>query len=229
MGKQLLLTVMFLALTVIIAESAFAAQDGIIASDVKYVDDYTLAGPVKYSDIDPIDKSGNINVVVEIPSGTTAKWELSPDTGNIVWEFKKGQPRIVDYLGGYPVNYSTVPKTILSKELGGEGESLDVIIFGAQQKRGAVVKAKLVGILKLKEGDGTIDDKLLAVVIGTPEYDVENVDELNAKYNNIVFDVVKWFTGYKGVGSGITSRGIGKPYEAMRLFYASLWDFKMNN
>lgn len=225
MKKSLVITTMFLALTVMVTESTFAGRDGLIAPDVKYVDDYTLKGSVNFADIDPIDDFGNINVLIEIPSGTTAKWELDTDTGNIVWEFKKGKPRTVDYKGGYPVNYGTVSKTLLSTELGGEGESLDVILFGAQQKRGAIVEAKLIGMLKMKEGDGTIDDKLLAVVKGTPEYDVNDVDELNAKFNNIVYDVVRWFTGYKGVKSGITSRGIGKPYEAMRLFYASLWDF----
>lgn len=229
MGKKLVITILFLGLTVMVTDSVLASRDGIIAPEVKYVDDYTLAGSVKFSDVDPIDKFGDINVIVEIPLGTTAKWEYKPDTGNIVWEFKKGKPRIVDYQGGYPVNYGTVPKTLQSKKLGGEGESLDVILFGVQQKRGAVVKAKIIGMLKLKEGDGTVDDKLLAVVKGTPEYNVNSVSEYNAKFNNPLFTVVKWFTNYKGADSGISSRGAGKPYEAMRLLYASLWDYKINN
>ena len=229
MKKILKATVMLLSLTAIFTGSVLAERDGIIAPDAEYIDDYTIKGPVDYSDIDPVDASGNINVVVEIPAGTNAKWEVSADTGNIVWEFKNGKPRVVDYEGGYPANYGTVPKTLLSRELGGEGESLDVVLFGAQQKRGAVVKAKLIGMLRLKEGDGTIDDKLLAVAEGTPEYNVKDTDELNANFNNTVGNTVKFFRTYKGPKSGITSRGIGQPYEAMRLLYSSLWDYKVNN
>ncbi len=113
--------------------------------------------------------------------------------------------------------------------MGGEGESVDVVVFGAQLKRGAVVQVKLVGMLRLKEGDGAIDDKLLAVAKGTPEYNVNSTDELNAKFNNSVAATVKFFRTYKGAGSGITSRGIGEAYEAMRLLYSSLWDYKVNN
>jgi inorganic pyrophosphatase len=230
MRRTLVTTVMILAFTALMAGPAIAVRDGIIASDVRYVDDYTLAGSVDYfTQVDPADKSGNVHVIVEIPLGTTAKWEISPDTGNIVWEFKKGKPRTVNYKGGYPVNYGTVPKTVLSEEMGGEGESVDVILFGAQQKRGAVVKAKLIGVLKIQEGDGAFDDKLLAVAQGSPEYSVKNVDELNARFNNVASEAAAWFTNYKGPDSGLKSRGIGSPEDAMRLFYAAMKDFKGKN
>lgn len=226
MKRTAVTIILVLAILVICSGLAQAERDGIIADDVRYIDDYTLASSVNYfTDIDPGDEAGNINVIVEIPKGTTAKWEVSPDTGNIIWEFKKGKPRTVEYKGGYPVNYGTVPKTLLSEELGGEGESVDVILFGAQQKRGAVVKAKLIGILKIQEGDGAFDDKLLAVAYGSPEYNVKNVDELNAKFDNIGIEAASWFTNYKGPDSGMKSRGFGSADDAMRLFYATMKAF----
>jgi len=217
----------FLAITVLCTGTVLADRDGLVAPDVKYVDDYTLKGSVNYfTDVDPADKDGNIHVIVEIPKGTTGKWEVDTDSGNIIWEFKKGKPRTVEYMGGYPVNYGTAPKTLLSEELGGEGESVDVILIGAQQNRGAVVKAKLIGILKITEGDGAFDDKLLAVALGSPEYAVNDVDELNARFNNTGSKVASWFTNYKGPDSGMTSRGMGTYDEAMRLFYATMKAFK---
>ena len=211
----------------LMAGTALADRDGIIAPGAKYVDDYTIAGPVNYfTEVDPADKDGNIHVIVEIPSGTKAKWEVSPDTGNLAWEFKKGKPRTVEYKNGYPVNYGTVPKTVLSEELGGEGESVDVVLFGARQKRGAVIKAKLIGVLKIQEGDGAFDDKLLAVAKDSPEYAVNNMDDLNARFGNIGKEAVSWFTSYKGPDSGMTSRGVGSPDEASRLFYAAMKAFK---
>jgi inorganic pyrophosphatase len=219
----------FLAITVLCTGTVLADRDGLVAPDVKYVDDYTLKGSVNYfTDVDPADKDGNIHVIVEIPKGTTGKWEVDADSGNIIWEFKKGKPRTVDYLGGYPANYGTAPKTLLSEELGGEGESVDVILIGAQQNRGAVVKAKLIGILKITEGDGVFDDKLFAVALGSPEYAVNDVDELNARFNNAGSKVASWFTSYKGPDSGMTSRGMGTYDEARRLFYATMKAFKEN-
>ena len=229
MNRTLVTTVMILVLTAMVAGPALAARDGLIAPEAKYVDDYTIAGPVNYfTEVDPADKDGNVHVILEIPSGTTGKWEVDSDTGNIVWEFKNGKPRTVEYMGGYPVNYGTAPKTVLSEEMGGEGESVDVILFGAQQKRGAVVKAKLIGILKLQEGDGVFDDKLLAVALGSPEYAVKDVNELNAKFDNIGTQAQSWFTSYKGADSGIKVRGIGTPDEAKRLFYATMKAFRDN-
>ena len=216
----------FMAVLVLCAGPVLADRDGLIAPDVKYVDDYTLKGHVNYfTDVDPADKDGNVHVIVEIPKGTTGKWEVDSDSGNIIWEFKKGKPRTVDYMGGYPANYGTAPKTILSEELGGEGESVDVILLGKQQMRGAVVKAKLIGILKIQEGDGVFDDKLIAVALGSPEYAVKDVDELNAKFDGIGSTVSSWFVNYKGPDSGMTSRGVGAPDEARRLFYATMKAF----
>jgi len=216
-----------MVLAMLISGSAFAARDGLIAPDARYLDDYTVAGPVNYfTEVDPGDKDGNVHVIIEIPKGTTGKWEVDPDLGNIVWEFKKGKPRTVEYMGGYPVNYGTAPKTILTKEMGGEGESVDVILFGTRQMRGAVVKAKLIGVLKLQEGDGAFDDKLLAVAMGSPEYTVKNFNELNTKFSDIGAKTQSWFASYKGPDSGIKIRGIGTPDEGMRLFYASMKAFK---
>ena len=227
MKRLTVIMAIFLAVTVFSAGAVLADQDGLIAPDTRYLDDYTVAGPVNYfTEVDPGDKDGNVHVIIEIPKGTTGKWEVDPELGNIVWEFKKGKPRTVEYMGGYPVNYGTAPKTILTEEMGGEGESVDVILFGARQMRGAVVKAKLIGVLKLQEGDGAFDDKLLAVAMGSPEYAVKNFKELNTKFNDIGAKTQSWFTSYKGPDSGIKIRGIGTPDEGMRLFYASMKAFK---
>ena len=37
------------------------------------------------------------------------------------WEFRDGKPRVVAYLG-YPGNYGMIPRTLLPKEHGGDGD-----------------------------------------------------------------------------------------------------------
>jgi len=56
-----------------------------------------------------------------------------------------------------------IPQTLLSKENGGDGDPLDVIILGPSISRGSVVKAHLIGVLKLLDG-GEQDDKLIAII-----------------------------------------------------------------
>ena len=93
-----------------------------IAPGLRAVDEYTIIGPKNFlSDYSPKNSDGTINVVVEIPTGTIAKWEVTKPEGKLEWEFKEGKPRIVKYLG-YPGNYGMIPRSILPKELGGDGD-----------------------------------------------------------------------------------------------------------
>ena len=67
------------------------------------------------TDHKPVDDNGDINVVVEIPTGTTAKWEVVKPSGELNWKFSNGKPRRIKYLG-YPGNYGMVPRTINAKK-----------------------------------------------------------------------------------------------------------------
>ena len=72
--------------------------------------------------------------IVEIPAGACEKWEVKLD-GVMRWDMKDGKPRHVKYLG-YPCNYGMVPRTMLGKELGGDGDPLDVLMLGPAVPRG---------------------------------------------------------------------------------------------
>jgi len=183
-----------------------------VASELKYVDQYTLVGPKNFlTDFEPINSDGTINVVIEIPAGTAAKWEVDKKDGSLKWEFKEGKPRIVKYLG-YPGNYGMIPQTLLSKELGGDGDPIDVLVLGALVPRGSVVEAKLIGILKFLDG-GEQDDKLLAVLPGTSFSDINDIQELDKKFKGTSTIIEIWFANYKGPGK-VESKGIASVEEA---------------
>ena len=98
------------------------------------------------NDIDPISSSGNVNVVIEIPSGTHNKFEVSKETGQIVQDVENGLPRKIKYIG-YPGNYGMIPRTLLPINDGGDGDPLDVIVLGEQlQKRSIVEILSLIHI-----------------------------------------------------------------------------------
>jgi inorganic pyrophosphatase len=208
--------------------SGVLAKD-LISPNVTVIDDYTIKGPKHFNTgYEPGDAEGNATVVIEIPKGTTGKWEVSLQDGTIIWEFKKGKPRVVTYKGGYIVNYGSIPQTTMPESLGGDGEPLDVVVLGAPIPRGEVVKVKLIGVLNLME-DGDFDGKLIAVKKGSPEFGISSIAELNAKHDNVVNEVTAWFENYKGPDSGLKIDGIGTAEDAMDILIASIEAYKEIN
>ena len=158
------------------------------------------------TDIKPLCTDGDINALIEIPAGTLDKWELDKTTGKIRWEMIEGIPRVVNYIG-YPGNYGMVPQTLLSKEKGGDGDPLDVLVLGPTVERGRVLKSKIIGVLYLQDG-GEQDYKLIAASSDSPMYNVNSLDELRNNYNGVLEIVQLWFMNYKGPGK-VESKGFG--------------------
>ena len=157
-------------------------------------------------------KDGSINVLVEIPSGTNGKWEVNKETGNLDWEFKKGVPRVVQYLP-YPANYGMIPKTLSPEEIGGDGDPLDVLLLGEAVPRGAYVKGKLVGVMYMKD-HGETDDKLIAVAEGSPFENINTISELKEQFPGTLEILQTWFVNYKGIGEDMKVNGFAGKKEA---------------
>jgi len=188
------------ALVFALTVSAFACGSARIR-DANYLDGYAA-----------IPGAGLVQVVVEIPAGTNDKWEVGKSSGALHWEYKNGKPRVVQYLA-YPGNYGMIPRTSLPREVGGDGDPLDVLLLGAQVERGSVVRARPIGVLKLVD-DGERDDKIIAVPITGPLSDAVDLETLDAKYPGVREIVETWFTHYKGPGR-ITSGGYRNEADAL--------------
>ena len=167
----------------------------------------------------------DIQVVVEIPAGTIDKWEVNKADGSMKWEFRNDKPRVVEYVG-YPGNYGMIPQTLLPKELGGDGDPLDVIVLGPPVERGSVIKCKLIGVLNLLDR-GEQDDKLIAVSTDSPLYTINSLEELNEKYKGILRIVELWFSNYKGPGK-MESQGFANKQVATKILNASIEAYKQN-
>jgi inorganic pyrophosphatase len=190
------------------------------AKNMSMVDKYTLAGEKHlFRGYPPVDAYGNINVVVEIPSGTTAKWEVDKTTGQLKWEFKKGKPRVVSYLG-YPGNYGMIPRTLLPKELGGDGDPVDVIVIGPAIPRGSVIRARPIGVLKMLD-DGEQDDKIIAVLLNSDLGRISSIEELRCKFKGVAEILLIWFSNYKGL-ERMQAKGFGSATEARNLIKAAV-------
>ena len=100
---------------------------------------------------------------------------------------------------------------ILSKENGGDGDPLDIIVLGPPVPRSSVVKCKIVGVLRLLDR-GEQDDKLLAVSADSPLYEVNDIGDLRNDYKGVLDIVELWFSNYKGPGK-MKSKGFGDSVE----------------
>lgn len=158
------------------------------------------------------ESSALFHFVVEIPAGTNDKWEVDKATGGLRWEDRGGRPRVVEYLA-YPGNYGMIPSTILPREIGGDGDPLDVLLLGPALDRGSVVLARPIALLRLLDG-GERDDKILAVPESGPLSEVRDLATLDSKYRGVRTIVETWFVNYKGPGR-MTSRGFADADEAL--------------
>ncbi|MFT4648594.1 MAG: inorganic pyrophosphatase [Glaciecola sp.] len=175
------------------------------------------------NDYQPQLENGDVNVIVEIPAGTTGKWEVTKPEGELRWEVRNGKPRIVQYLG-YPANYGMIPRTLLPEELGGDGDPLDVVILGDAVPRGSVTPARLIGVMIMID-DGEQDDKLIAVRPDSHFGSVHNLGDLETQFAGTTTILKTWFSNYKGPGV-IEVPGFADRAKAQEILTAAIKAYK---
>jgi len=177
----------------------FIVVSNSISQNLIYLNKYQLTGTKNFvNDFNYINQDNYHNAVIEIPSGTNEKWEASKDGKYIELEFKNGKPRTVDYLS-YPFNYGFIPRTLLSYKKGGDGDPVDILVYGQRNlKRGTVVSVKIIGMLLIKD-QGEIDNKVISVLKESRFENVKSLDDLEKKYPGILDITNIWFNNYKGI------------------------------
>lgn len=138
--------------------------------------------------------------IVEIPAGTNKKMELNKTTNRIEQDEIDGKKRMINFLP-YPGNYGYIPGTELSKEEGGDGDPLDVLIIGESQRSGTKMEVLPIGVLLLKD-KGEEDSKIIAIP-WEKELRVINASDFATfitEYNAAQHIIQEWFLNYKGLG-----------------------------
>lgn len=108
---------------------------------------------------------GIINVVVEIPQGSSHKIEWNRDLA--VMQLDRVEPAIF----AKPTNYGFIPQT-----LDEDGDELDALIVTDEPlPTGIFLEAKVIGVMKFND-DGEVDDKVVVV----PSDDRNNGNAINS-------------------------------------------------
>lgn len=164
-------------------------------------------------DADPVNIDLTIHAVIENPAGSSEKWEVRAD-GRLVPDTEDGEPIVIAHLP-WPVNGGMIPRTLLSAELGGDGEPVDVLVLGPSLPRGSLVRARPIGVLRMLEGIER-DDKVLAVLPGTPLGTVDDIGDLDARFPGVTRMLEAWYRHSGGEGR-YEVQGFGSRAAANRL------------
>jgi len=177
---------------------------------------------------DPVNVDGTVNVVIEIAAGTTAKYMVELKSGMIELEQKNGAPRYVQYLG-YPCNYGNIPRSVLLKAKGGDGDAVDALVLGPSVPTGSVVRGRAIGTLSLID-TGEKDDKVVVVMENSPFASVRSIEEMDRKFPGVTTILQTWMTSYKGRDKDgkllLSSPGFKGRAETIKLIGDAVLDFE---
>ena len=114
-----------------------------------------------WHDVSAGDESGQgiVQSVIEIPLGSSNKYELDKETGLLKLD------RVLHSAVYYPANYGFIPQTLAD-----DGDPLDILVLGAAPVYPlTLVKARAIGLMIMKDQD-EMDHKVIAVHVNDPEY-----------------------------------------------------------
>jgi inorganic pyrophosphatase len=165
----------------------------------------------------PVD-DGTVNVVVEIPAGSSHKIEWNRDLA--IMQLDRVEPSIF----AKPTNYGFIPQT-----LDEDGDELDALIITDQPlPTGIFLEAKIIGVMKFVDDD-EVDDKI--VVVPADDRNTGNaISTLQDLPQRLLDQIEHHFTHYKDLkkpGSTIV-KGWGDVTEAKAIIHESIerWNQK---
>ncbi len=125
-----------------------------------------------------------VNVVIEIPQGSSNKVEYNPEWAAFVLDRTLYSPLY------YPCNYGFIPSTLFE-----DGDPLDVLLISSHPiSTGTIVRARPVAVLHMADDKGQ-DDKIVAVPSGDPRF--EQVNRLSNLSQHRRKEIVHFFEIYK--------------------------------
>ncbi len=130
------------------------------------------------------------NVIIEIPRGSSNKYEMDKETGLIKLD------RVFYSSMYYPLDYGFLPQTYWH-----DGDALDALVMTTHALvPGILVEVKPIGVLNLID-NGDKDEKIIGVAVGDPrmeEYkDIDDLTEHLRKEIAHFYEVYKDLEGKK--------------------------------
>lgn len=125
-----------------------------------------------------------MNVVIEIPRGSTNKYEVDAQTGLIKLDRVLYSPLF------YPFDYGYIPQTLYV-----DGDPMDVLVLVSHPTfPGCVIEVAPIGVLEMTDDKGP-DEKILCVALKDPRFGYRrSITELN---DHTLKEISHFFKVYK--------------------------------
>ena len=137
------------------------------------------------------DVPNDINVVIEIPQGSSVKYEVDKDSGTVIVD------RFLFTPMAYPTAYGFIPGTLAA-----DGDPTDALVLTPSNVvPGSVIRARPIGVLKMEDESGQ-DEKIICVPhdkispIFSKVQSIADLPELTVK------EIEHFFTHYKDLEPG---------------------------
>ena len=140
-----------------------------------------------WHDIDPKRINPNdIEVLIEIPRGCKAKYELDKETGLLKLD------RVLYTSTVYPANYGFIPRTLAD-----DGDPLDVLVLCNEMIYPmTLIRCYPIGVIKMIDG-GASDEKIIAIPVKDPNYnEYYDIHELP---QHVFSEMMHFFEVYKSL------------------------------
>ena len=134
--------------------------------------------------IDDAQIATSFPAVIEIPKGSTNKYELDKETGLLRLD------RVLYSAVYYPADYGFIPRTFCD-----DGDPLDVLVLGQEPVYPlTIVDARAIGVMRMRDDKG-IDDKVIAISVRDPAFaDYTDHSQLPA---HVLRQMRRFFEDYK--------------------------------
>ncbi len=138
-----------------------------------------------WHDVSPGDKlPSEFNAVIEIPSGSSVKYELDKPSGLLRMD------RVLYSAVYYPANYGFIPQT-----LGEDHDPLDVLVFCQENVVPlTMMRARAIGLMTMVD-QGEMDYKIIAVAVDDPSFN--SYKEIAEMPPHRVMMLRRFFSDYK--------------------------------
>jgi inorganic pyrophosphatase len=123
-------------------------------------------------------------VIIEIPKGSTNKYELDKETGLLRLD------RVLYSAVYYPADYGFIPRTYCD-----DGDPLDALVLGQEPVYPlTIVEARAVGVMRMRDEKG-VDDKIVAVSVRDPSF--ADFGDKSQLPQHVLRQVRRFFEDYK--------------------------------
>jgi inorganic pyrophosphatase len=164
----------------------------------------------------PFRDDGSVNVIVESPRGSTAKFKYDTETGAMM--LSRQLPAGVVY----PYDWGFIPSTRAA-----DGDPLDaMVLWDGESFPGVVLPSRLIGILRLEQTTAANqvpehNDRVFAIPVKAPRFDhVRTIFDLPER---VRLELEQFFVSVVAFeGKNLRLRGFDGPAEADRVLRAAM-------